>query len=92
MFGDLEALPPKRWQLCFFALMCVCIYVFIGGYYHGKLIFPREFPFKPPSIYMLTPSGRFNVNTRFHFLFVFTFCIVSLFANSSTCSLPDMAC
>jgi len=35
-----------------------------GGYYHGKLVFPREFPFKPPSIYMLTPSGRFNVNTR----------------------------
>jgi ubiquitin-conjugating enzyme E2 J2 len=35
-----------------------------GGYYHGKLVFPREFPFKPPSIYMLTPSGRFNVSTR----------------------------
>lgn len=35
-----------------------------GGYYHGKLVFPREFPFKPPSIYMLTPSGRFSVNTR----------------------------
>jgi len=38
--------------------------MFAGGYYHGKLVFPREFPFKPPSIYMLTPSGRFNVNTR----------------------------
>lgn len=35
-----------------------------GGYYHGKLVFPREFPFKPPSIYMITPSGRFAVNTR----------------------------
>lgn len=35
-----------------------------GGYYHGKLVFPREFPFKPPSIYMLTPSGRFVVNSR----------------------------
>jgi len=35
-----------------------------GGLYHGKLVFPREFPFKPPSIYMITPSGRFKVNTR----------------------------
>ncbi|XP_053137354.1 ubiquitin-conjugating enzyme E2 J2 [Hemicordylus capensis] len=35
-----------------------------GGYYHGKLIFPREFPFKPPSIYMITPNGRFKCNTR----------------------------
>uniref|UniRef100_A0A8C2ARF7 Ubiquitin-conjugating enzyme E2 J2 n=1 Tax=Cyprinus carpio TaxID=7962 RepID=A0A8C2ARF7_CYPCA len=35
-----------------------------GGYYHGKLIFPQEFPFKPPGIYMLTPNGRFMCNTR----------------------------
>ncbi|XP_056588568.1 ubiquitin-conjugating enzyme E2 J2 [Triplophysa dalaica] len=35
-----------------------------GGFYHGKLIFPREFPFKPPSIYMITPNGRFKCNTR----------------------------
>ncbi|GAB1607918.1 ubiquitin-conjugating enzyme E2 J2-like [Argonauta hians] len=35
-----------------------------GGMYHGKLVFPREYPFKPPSIYMLTPSGRFKCNTR----------------------------
>ncbi|KJH51423.1 ubiquitin--protein ligase [Dictyocaulus viviparus] len=35
-----------------------------GGVYHGKLVFPNDFPFKPPSIYMITPSGRFQVNTR----------------------------
>ncbi|KOB70272.1 putative Ubiquitin-conjugating enzyme E2 J2 [Operophtera brumata] len=35
-----------------------------GGYYHGKIMFPREFPFKPPSIYMITPNGRFKTNTR----------------------------
>ncbi|XP_057368262.1 ubiquitin-conjugating enzyme E2 J2-like [Daphnia carinata] len=35
-----------------------------GGYYHGKLLFPAEFPFKPPSIYMITPNGRFKPNTR----------------------------
>jgi len=35
-----------------------------GGFYHGKLKFPAEFPFKPPSIYMITPNGRFKTNTR----------------------------
>ena len=24
-----------------------------GGYYHGKLIFPKEYPLKPPSVIML---------------------------------------
>ncbi|CAL8086169.1 unnamed protein product [Calicophoron daubneyi] len=38
--------------------------VYKGGYYHGKLIFPREYPFRPPSIYMITPNGRFACNTR----------------------------
>nr|XP_039251954.1 ubiquitin-conjugating enzyme E2 J2-like [Styela clava] len=37
---------------------------YFGGIYHGKLVFPREFPFRPPSIYMITPSGRFKCNTR----------------------------
>lgn len=35
-----------------------------GGMYHGKLVFPTEYPWKPPSIYMITPSGRFKTNTR----------------------------
>jgi len=35
-----------------------------GGYFHGLLKFPRDFPFKPPSILMLTPNGRFKVNQR----------------------------
>ncbi|XP_076179879.1 ubiquitin-conjugating enzyme E2 J2 [Ptiloglossa arizonensis] len=35
-----------------------------GGFYHGKLIFPEQFPFQPPSIYMRTPNGRFRVNTK----------------------------
>lgn len=35
-----------------------------GGFYHGKLIFPSEYPFKPPRIIMITPNGRFQTNTR----------------------------
>ncbi|KAJ2766860.1 Ubiquitin-conjugating enzyme E2 6 [Coemansia nantahalensis] len=35
---------------------------FEGGQYHGRLVFPREYPFQPPAIQMVTPSGRFEVN------------------------------
>ena len=35
-----------------------------GGFYHGKLTFPQDYPWKPPSVQMITPSGRFIVNTR----------------------------
>ncbi|KAI6197325.1 UBC core domain-containing protein [Aphelenchoides besseyi] len=27
-----------------------------GGYYHGKLVFPADFPFRPPAIYIWNPS------------------------------------
>lgn len=37
---------------------------FEGGQYHGQLRFPMEYPFKPPSISMTTPNGRFACNTR----------------------------
>ncbi|CAI9753695.1 unnamed protein product [Fraxinus pennsylvanica] len=33
---------------------------YTGGYYYGKIIFPTEYPFKPPGISMITPSGRFD--------------------------------
>lgn len=35
-----------------------------GGYYHGKLKFPAEYPLRPPAVLMLTPSGRFKTNRR----------------------------
>ncbi|CAD6192093.1 unnamed protein product [Caenorhabditis auriculariae] len=38
--------------------------VYQGGYYHGKLIFPVDFPWKPPAIIMITPNGRFHPNMR----------------------------
>ncbi|XP_037084521.1 ubiquitin-conjugating enzyme E2 J2-like, partial [Pollicipes pollicipes] len=37
---------------------------YVGGLYHGMLRFPSEYPFRPPSIYMITPNGRFKPNTR----------------------------
>eukprot|EP00536_Pseudo-nitzschia_multiseries_P017319 jgi/Psemu1/314342/fgenesh1_kg.1488_\ len=35
-----------------------------GGVYLGKIVFPSEYPMKAPSIYMLTPSGRFQISTK----------------------------
>ncbi|CAB9516199.1 Probable ubiquitin-conjugating enzyme E2 33 [Seminavis robusta] len=37
---------------------------YAGGIYHGKLVFPATYPLKPPSVIMLTPSGRFQPNRR----------------------------
>lgn len=35
-----------------------------GGFYWGKLIFPKEYPLKPPGVMMLTPNGRFQTGRR----------------------------
>lgn len=37
---------------------------FEGGIYHGRILLPPEYPFKPPHIMFLTPSGRFEINTK----------------------------
>jgi len=36
--------------------------VYEGGVYHGKIVFPAEYPYKGPAIMMITPSGRFETN------------------------------
>jgi ubiquitin-conjugating enzyme E2 J2 len=38
--------------------------VYEGGFYHGVLRFPKEYPYKPPSILMFTRNGRFKQNVR----------------------------
>lgn len=37
---------------------------YAGGVYMGRLKFPPEYPWKPPSVLMCTPSGRFETGTR----------------------------
>ena len=33
---------------------------YAGGWYWGRIKFPNEYPFKPPALLMVTPSGRFQ--------------------------------
>lgn len=59
------AVPDSKniyeWHYCIFGLKD-CAYE--NGFYHGKLMFPPEYPMKPPGIMMLTPNGRFEPKSR----------------------------
>lgn len=33
---------------------------YYNGIYHGVVKFPNEYPYKPPSIQIYTPNGRFR--------------------------------
>jgi len=37
---------------------------FEGGVYHGRILLPSDYPFKPPNFVFLTPNGRFAVNQK----------------------------
>ncbi|UMM17258.1 hypothetical protein L5515_013904 [Caenorhabditis briggsae] len=37
---------------------------FEGGIYHGRIMFPAEYPMKPPNLILLTPNGRFELNKK----------------------------
>lgn len=39
-------------------------YIITGGKYHGKIQLPTDYPFKPPDIVFLTPSGRFSTGRK----------------------------
>ncbi|KOS14820.1 non-canonical ubiquitin conjugating enzyme 1 [Malassezia pachydermatis] len=34
------------------------------GLYHGKILLPSEYPFKPPHVVFLTPNGRWQTNMK----------------------------
>ncbi|CAB4318312.1 unnamed protein product [Prunus armeniaca] len=52
---------PYEWQ---FAVTGAGGTEFEGGIYHGRVLFPGEYPFKPPSIIPLTENGRFTTHTK----------------------------
>jgi len=71
---NILALPdPKNLFEWHFLIYGLKDSVYSDGFYHGKIIFPLEYPHKPPKIKFITPSGRFKTNeeiclsfTNFH--------------------------
>lgn len=37
---------------------------FEGGIYHGRIVLPPEYPFKPPNILLLNQNGRFETHKK----------------------------
>ncbi|KAG1470335.1 hypothetical protein G6F56_002744 [Rhizopus delemar] len=37
---------------------------FEGGRYHGRIILPSDYPFKPPEMMFSTPNGRFELHKK----------------------------
>jgi ubiquitin-conjugating enzyme E2 J2 len=37
---------------------------YYDGVYMGKILFPSEYPLKPPDVIFQTPNGRFEVNKK----------------------------
>lgn len=37
---------------------------FENGIYHGRLLFPPDYPMKPPEMFLLNVSGRFETNVK----------------------------
>ncbi|KAI8942936.1 hypothetical protein NX059_000974 [Plenodomus lindquistii] len=35
---------------------------YAGGFYHGRILLPPQYPLRPPAFRFLTPTGRFEVN------------------------------
>ena len=34
------------------------------GVYHGKILFPKEYPMRPPDVIFITPNGRFETGKK----------------------------
>lgn len=70
----LQKEPPERWHAAplrkdklnewHFTVMGPHATDYEGGIYHGRLQLPKEYPWKPPAISLLSPTGRFEVNKK----------------------------
>ena len=54
-----------EWHFIFYGLEGTPFY---EGEFHGKMLFPNNFPFSPPSIQFITPNGRFKINENICFI------------------------
>ncbi|CDI85659.1 ubiquitin-conjugating enzyme e2, putative [Eimeria praecox] len=57
----LELEEPREWH---FTLRGPPDSPFEGGLYHGRIVLPKNYPFAPPSLMLLTRNGRFDINKK----------------------------
>lgn len=64
---------PKDMTVIHFSILGPKDSPFEGGIYHGVMNLPPNYPFRPPTLQMITPNGRFKTdlniclsNTSFH--------------------------
>ena len=50
-----------EWNMCYF---CPNDFIYAGGRFLMKLLFPEQYPAQSPEIIMLTPIYHLNVNSR----------------------------
>jgi ubiquitin-conjugating enzyme E2 J1 len=71
--SEIQANPPSHWIVSIigdnileyhFTIRGPPATEFEGGLYHGRLLLPFNYPFAPPSIMLLNPNGRFEVNKK----------------------------
>ena len=61
-----QVIQDDKNDLVFYFLFRCCdeTSCYNGGYYIGKIEIPPDYPMKPGDFYMLTPSGRFEINKK----------------------------
>ena len=68
---------PEDMSQCYYCIRGPQDSVYEDGYYIGKLVLSRDHPYKPPAIYMMTPSGRFAPEKSIWWVFEYPIMIKS---------------
>ena len=65
---NIVAIPSSNLHKCYFMLHSLDG-DYKDGFYIGKIVFPRDYPFSPPDVFFFTPNGRFEINKKICFSF-----------------------
>lgn len=65
LLASLQLEEPREWH---FTLRGPPDSPFEGGLYHGRIVLPKNYPFAPPSLMLLTRNGRFDINKKVRLL------------------------
>lgn len=64
IFSNLILKPSDNLQYWYFVVYNLTDTEYANGVYLGQVYLPSKYPFKPPDFKFLTPTGRFEINTK----------------------------